>query len=595
VTLSAPDDILFEKNKEAYSISLDLSEQAGKIKQKVKSGQEISRDQLYVLLLYHCFFEGSFPGTQTNVNLQPLVIPEKADRIAVFQFTKLGDVYTTFPLLSCLKEKFKPEELVFYTDPAYADALEGVGEIDRIVTFPINEWRERTKAGRFDLNLIPGWLENQPEFDLIVNCHDSLRSALLTELIDAGVTWGLRHYSRGGLRVTGTAFGLWKLLYPYLLEINGYSPADLPDRFPVARQNLLRFGFSSETGYKLDLSGQRLPEQFSEVEKSKKSVGLILAGGWKTKRWPKERWKDLARELDKNNYGIHLIGGGDVEEIAGEIIKEVPAARDWCGRLELAQTTGVLEKMDLVVSNDTGPLHLAGWLGKPLIILSGPTRVGASGREAAVMIQSKIDCAGCQQHQCDNEVDRECMREIAPELVYSLIEDFFEKGFEFQLKMKKEQHSNLNFYLKKAEDTFSYYPYPETYETCRQIKKVLLGWLTTGVINEINAHFHPDSGRLLGEDWLEECAERPDWNLKNLKRVTEELAVDIKQLKQYWRTNPREINFAAQKPLGPLLAGLCMFGAQQSDVHLASRQYQEIALELMEKFIRILNKEIKNV
>jgi len=588
VTLPACDDILFEKNKEAYSISLDLSKQAEKIKQKVKSGQEISRDQLYVLLLYHCFYEESFPGTQTNVNLQPLVVPEKADRIAVFQFTKLGDVYTTFPLLSCLKEKFGPEEIVFYTDPAYRDALAGVEEIDRIATFPINEWRARTKAGQFDLNLIPRWLEEQSEFDLIVNCHDSLRSALLSELIEAGITWGLRHYSRGGLRVTGTAFGLWKLLYPYLLEINGYSPSDLPDRFPVARQNLLRFGFSSETAYKLQLSGQRLPEQFAEVKRTKKSVGLILAGGWDTKRWPKENWKDLVCKLEKNNYEIHLIGGGDVKQIAREIKKSVPAAHDWCGKLELAQTAGALEKMDLVVSNDTGPLHLAGWLGLPLIILSGPTRVGASGREAAVMIQSKIDCTGCQQHKCDNEVDRECMREIAPGLVYSLIADFFESGFKSQLKRKKELYSNLNFYLKRAEDTFSYYPYPETYETCRQIKKVLLGWLTTGVINEINERFHPDSGRLLGKNWLEECAGRPDWDHKKLKQVTEELAVDIKQLKQYWRTNPQEINFAAQKPLGPLLAGLCMFGAQQSDVHLASRQYQKIALELMEKFVRIL-------
>ncbi|MFP4687449.1 MAG: glycosyltransferase family 9 protein [bacterium] len=574
------------------AISLDLNDRAKKIKKKVSAGSRLKTEELYVLLLYHCFYEDSFPGTRVNVNLQPLPDSEEVKKIAVLQFTKLGDVYTTFPLLRCLKEKYEPSELVFYTDPSYSAALQGCREIDRLVTFPVDEWRSQTRAGRFDLNLIPQWFSRQPEFDLIVNCHDSLRSALVTELNPARLTWGLRHYHQGGLRVTGTAFSLWKLIYPYLLEINGYSTAELPDRLSVPRQLMLRFGFSDRESYKFKADSQNLPADFS---KDKDSIALILAGGWETKRWPTKHWQKLARNLIENGHSIHLIGGKDVTAIAARIKQEVPAVNNWTGILKLSETAALLEQVDLVVSNDTGPLHLAGWLGCPLIILSGPTRVGAGGEGEAVLLQSKLDCSGCQAESCRNDEQLKCMYDIKPDCVSLLAENFFKNGFENTLKQHQKEFLELNVYFKSAESPFSYYPYPEKYTEQQDIKKILLGWLTTAVINEINVSFHPPSGRLLGNDWLHKCLHRPEWQHDNLISAASSLQNALKDLKSNWLRHPDKINWADRQPLGPLLASMCMFAAAKKDAHSVSRAYQQEVLLLLENFLEYVIKEFANV
>lgn len=538
------------------------------------------------ILLYHCVVESSFPGTTNNANLRPPRSGRSPDRVGVFQFTKLGDVYTSLPLVRKIRQKYNRSQLLFFTDEKYATALDPVPEIDQVVTFPVRRWQKEIQAGTLEIQRVEEWLRNIPQPEMIFNCHDSLRSAVLTELLGPDVYAGLR-YDRGeGLRVYGTLFSLWKIYMPYVVETNGINPYETPDILTVPQQLLLRFGFGPRNSYRLPAPRTEPP---TEINDSGRNLGLILAGGWPTKRWPRRHLASFLDELAGSETDIYLLGGKDVTEAGQQLSTGREEVTNLTGQTSLAETAAVLEEMDLVISNDTGPLHLAGWLGCPVITLCGPTRIGAVGPGPGLILQGAVDCAGCQKNECKHDSLR-CLEQVQPQLLVEL-EKRLRQGTSLSAAGRElaPEFDQVKFFLRESKTPYSYHQHSRTYSDRQEIQGVLYNWLATYLVSRLNETFHPPSGKLAGPSLVKSWHQQTETVPKKLEQQLQRLSESRRELEEKWQNNRDKVDWSEELPLGPYLAGLGMVAAgRRSKRQKTIRKYQAKALELIEEFIEMI-------
>jgi heptosyltransferase-2 len=148
-------------------------------------------------------------------------------------------------------------------------------------------------------------------------------------------------------------------------------------------------------------------------------VGINAGGNWEPKRWPKERWAALAdfliRELKAK---VMITGGPEDKQLAEEIralMSEKPLIAS--GALNLKQFAALCPRLDLFISADTGPLHIAGAAGaKQVIALFGPTSPDITGPvplRNTVILRKDSGCKiPCYAADCR---DNRCMKAITPE------------------------------------------------------------------------------------------------------------------------------------------------------------------------------------
>ena len=126
------------------------------------------------------------------------------------------------------------------------------------------------------------------------------------------------------------------------------------------------------------------------------------------KRWPVERYSELARILYARGFDIVIIGGPSESDLAHTIQRAVPRARDLTGRTDFARIAMLGAKAALAVGNDTGPLHLAAAGGAPTIVLfsraSDPRLSAPRGRVAILRAENLADLAVAQVAQAANSL-----------------------------------------------------------------------------------------------------------------------------------------------------------------------------------------------
>jgi len=140
----------------------------------------------------------------------------------------------------------------------------------------------------------------------------------------------------------------------------------------------------------------------------------------RAKRWPAERYSVLAdilmNELDAE---VLLIGSPEELDVSLEIstrMRNKPILMT--GKTSLAQLAAVLSLVDLLVTNDTGPAHIASGLGRPTLVIFGPTNPLTTRPFSAVaeIVRHPPDCAPCMLRDCP--IDHRCMTAISPEEVF---------------------------------------------------------------------------------------------------------------------------------------------------------------------------------
>lgn len=314
------------------------------------------------------------------------------------------------PVLRLLKLHFRDAEIFWWIDSALATLLEGDPDLTGVVRFERKRWCKPQYWPEMLRSI--QWLREQ-DFDLVIDLQCLARSGAFAWLARGKFLIGLDEVREG-------ARGFYDLAVPrksfHTHAVDWYL-AVLPKLGVPVHQNF-----------------QWLPArpEISAAVKSKwKTDGAIwitLQPGarWGNKRWPAENFAGLVRLLAKKFPGARfaILGGGEDKPL-GELISH--AAPEYClnlcGETSLPEMIEWIRLCDLMVTNDTGPMHVAAALGKPLVAIFGPTeprRTGPYGQLENVL-RIELPCSPCLKGYCTYEKPNECLNAISPAMIFERV------------------------------------------------------------------------------------------------------------------------------------------------------------------------------
>ena len=157
-----------------------------------------------------------------------------------------------------------------------------------------------------------------------------------------------------------------------------------------------------------------------------KTVALCPGAAYgKTKRWPLEHFSTLAKLLLEQGFQVILLGGKQEQEY-GDHINANNKCLNFIGKTSIAETIDIMGQVDAVVANDSGLMHMAAALKKPVIAIYGSTLPSFAPplSKKAISVWQEISCRPCKQRTCPLK-HYNCLENISPKTVMSKIVSFF--------------------------------------------------------------------------------------------------------------------------------------------------------------------------
>ncbi|HEY2329485.1 MAG TPA: lipopolysaccharide heptosyltransferase II [Verrucomicrobiae bacterium] len=338
-------------------------------------------------------------------------------KILILKPSSLGDVIQALPVLRLLKLHYRDAEIFWWIDSALAPLIEGDPDLAGIVRFERKRWI-RPKHWPEMLRSIR-WLRAQ-NFDLVIDLQCLLRSAAFAWLANGKKLVGLDEAREG-------ARGFYDFAAPrksfHTHAVDWYLSVLPPLGVPVHKN----FEWLPE---RPEIAAEVQQKWFGENSKLKtqNSKLILLQPGarWQNKRWPAKYFAELVRPLAERfpDARFAILGGKDDQPL-GEIIFQAAPERclNLCGATSLPEMIEWVRRCDLIVTNDTGPMHVAAALGKPLVALFGPTapeRTGPYGQLENVL-RLDLPCSPCLKSKCTFEKTDECLRSLLPATAFERV------------------------------------------------------------------------------------------------------------------------------------------------------------------------------
>jgi heptosyltransferase I len=327
-------------------------------------------------------------------------------KILLLKPSSLGDVIHALPVLRLLRLHFRDAEIFWWIDSALAPLIEGDPDLNGIIRFERKRWGKPQHWPEM-LRSIGGM--RAQKFDLVIDLQSLLRSAAFAWLARGKFLAGLDDPREG-------ANGFYDLAVPrkdfHTHAVDWYLSVLTALKIPVHKN----FIWLPE---RKEIADDVKRKWFSEP-----STLILLQPGarWENKRWPAEHFSALVCTLEKKFPAARfaVLGGKDDAPLGETIFAAAPEkVLNLCGKTSLPEMIEVVRRGDLLITNDTGPMHVAAALGKPLLALFGPTapeRTGPYGQLPNVL-RHPLPCAPCMSSECHFAQPRECLRALTPETV----------------------------------------------------------------------------------------------------------------------------------------------------------------------------------
>jgi heptosyltransferase-2 len=325
-------------------------------------------------------------------------------RIIVIDLLYLGDLMFAVPFFRELRKNFPAAQIDLIVNNAFYSVMENNANLDNIYAYD-KSWSNKQSV-RFARGL------GRNNYDLGINIHGSWRTALLLKLINPSYAIGYGGQGRG-------------------LFLNQELKQPVNQHMVDVYLNFLReMDLSVETGLPyLEVTDEARNEINKKLENwgidtKVQLIALNTAGTWPTKRWTAEGFAQLGDVLNREYGRVIMVGSpGDlsrVEEIV-ELMETEPIIA--VGKTSLKELAALLARCDLVISNDSGPVHVAAAVGTPTITIFGPSddiKYRPLGEKHRI-VKTAIDCRPCGKHLCPWGHHR-CMTEIQPNEIIDVIE-----------------------------------------------------------------------------------------------------------------------------------------------------------------------------
>jgi heptosyltransferase I len=365
-------------------------------------------------------------------------------RILLIKPSALGDVVHTIPVLAKLRVRYPQAQIDWLLTSENAELLRHHPALSNAVIF------DRRRFGafgrRFDATIGPLQLLAQlrrAHYDLVIDLHGQFRSALFTLATGASVRLGfdkpipfvrtvsehylLRNRPQRGWR--GAREGSW-VAYTHRIPIPTLDVHAIDRYLWVGR--LLGFADTPpEMGIFLAPETEAKAEALLSRHRFGKVAILVPGTIWETKHWPADRFAEVGRALKERGLDIIITGTAREKTRCARVAQLCPGATDLSGQTTPADLAALIRRAEVCVTNDSGSMHLAVALQRPVVSLFGPTNpvhIGPYGHPESVM-RVGLSCSPCnfrRLSQCPH--DHACMTQVTASMVIARIERLLEKS-----------------------------------------------------------------------------------------------------------------------------------------------------------------------
>jgi lipopolysaccharide heptosyltransferase I len=329
-----------------------------------------------------------------------------ARRILLVKPSALGDVVHALPVAATLKRRYPAIPLDWLVEEEAADIVRGHPAVAEVVVSGRKRWLRQLRSPeqvlatlaeirRFAARLGGG------RYDVVLDLQGLLKSTLYVLASRAPVRVGFGA-AREGARLVLTHRVVAPPQPVYAVDRYLALAAAVDATEPV-REFTIALGPADLAAAQALLAPLPWPR-----------VVLHPAARWRTKLWVADRWRALAAALAQAGWGVILTGGPGDAPLAAEIVAglERPPL-NLVGQVGLKGLAALLRGADLMVTVDSGPMHMAGAVGTPVVALFGPTdprRTGPLG--PARVLRRDLACSPCLDRRCRIPERYRCMREL---------------------------------------------------------------------------------------------------------------------------------------------------------------------------------------
>lgn len=354
-------------------------------------------------------------------------------KVLILKPSSLGDVVQALPVLRLIKLHRPDSEIYWWIDSGLQPLLAGDPDLAGLIPFDRRRWAAPWRWPEL-------WRSVRDlrghRFDWVIDLQSLFRSGAMAWFANGAFTVGLddaREGARGfydaavARRSYHTHAVDWYLDVLPVLNVPVHSNFTwLPVRELVAEEWAARWR----------------PEPA-------RWIALQPGARWANKRWPVEHFVELVRRLAaKHEDARFAILGSESEHPLGKIIAQAAPDRcvDLTGRTSLPEMIEWVRFCEVLVTNDTGPMHVAAALGRTVVALFGPTEPRRTGPYGQVdrVVRHSLPCVPCMKSCCSYVQPMECLRAIRPDVVADRVSQMLAAATPVSLSVNRDRFHRVD-------------------------------------------------------------------------------------------------------------------------------------------------------
>lgn len=324
------------------------------------------------------------------------------NKVLIIRFSSFGDIVQCSSVVELIRQRFTSSELHWVTRKDFENLVKLNNGINKV-------WSLDKKTGFSGLVKLALELRRE-KFTHIYDAHNNLRSRILKLFLMSTLSFP---------SLVTRSKDRWKRILLFNFRINTFPKPFIGIASYMAplkkwgmtkgdSPQLVRWTFSQETEKKIDLL-------LSETAGTSRIIALVPSAAWEMKRWPLDHWKKLIQILPHAKFVV--LGGK--EDLFCQDLADVDPSRvfNLAGKLSLIESCRLVQKSALVISADTGLLHVADVLGVKALSLMGPTAFGFTISSLIKTMEVDLPCRPCTKDgrgKCSQSVYQLCMVDITP-------------------------------------------------------------------------------------------------------------------------------------------------------------------------------------
>jgi lipopolysaccharide heptosyltransferase I len=337
------------------------------------------------------------------------------ERVCIIKPSSMGDVVHAMPILAALRGRWPSAQLSWVVNRPFSELLQGHRDLDELIVYD----RGRRGFDGVGIGAMAALLRHlgHSRFDLTIDLQGLLRSALMVAATRARVRVGMADAREGS-----------RWFYTHRVDAPRLGLHAVDRALRVARV----FGAEvSEPRFHLSIpeEARRWAAQ-AVAGLARPRLVLNVGAQWTTKRWPPSHFAVIGR-LAAEHYGAALVAVGSAGDrpLVDALVRHLAPlpVLDLCGQTSLPHLAALSRESDLVISNDTGPLHLAAAAGARALGIytcTSPELTGPYGDHAAT-VRTGVWCAASFLKTCRR---LDCMSELRPAHVWPAVVRQLEEG-----------------------------------------------------------------------------------------------------------------------------------------------------------------------